>query len=90
MTSFFGPASVTLPATATAEPPSQDASQNKDYPSSTQTASNNDDQTLLEQEHDDEVPTAETGEGDIDIVRSGPVQIEEFNFPQSQATAQIN
>ena len=67
VTSFFGPASVTLtlPATAAAEPPSQDASQNTDYPSSTQTAGNNDDQTLLvEQEHGDEVPTAETGEGD--------------------------
>ena len=65
VTSFFGPASVNLPATAAAEPPSQDASQNTDYPSSTETAGNNDDQTLLvEQEHDDQDPTAETGEGD--------------------------
>uniref|UniRef100_A0A8C9Y5M1 HAT C-terminal dimerisation domain-containing protein n=1 Tax=Sander lucioperca TaxID=283035 RepID=A0A8C9Y5M1_SANLU len=64
--SFFGPASVTPPETAAAEPPSQDASQNTDYPSSTQTAGSNDDQTLLvEQEHDDEDPTAETGEGDV-------------------------
>lgn len=109
VTSFFGPASVTLPVTAATEPPSQDASQNTDYLSSTQTAGSNDDQTLVEQEHDNEVPTAETGEGDarekapftetdpgcwpehiaddqrIDIVRSGPVQIEEFNFPQSQS-----
>ena len=37
VTSFFGPASVNLPATAAAEPPSQDASQNTDYPSSTET-----------------------------------------------------
>ena len=109
VTSFFGPASVTLPATAAAEPPSQDARQNTDYPSSTETDGNNDDQTLLvEQEYDDQDPTAETGEGDarekapftetdpgcwpehiaddqrIDIV-SGPVQIEEFNFTQSQS-----
>ena len=101
---------ITLPATAAAKPrPSQDASQNPDNPSSTQTAGNNDDQTLLlEQKHNDEVPTTETGEGDarekapftetdpgfwpehvddqqIGIVRSGPIQIEEFNFPQSQS-----
>lgn len=123
VTSFFGPASITAaPTTAAAAAHSHNASQttntgegeNKDL--STETAGDNDDQTLsFEAPHDDS-PTTETGEGDattstaarekvplpftetdpacwpehitsdqrIDIVRRGPVQIEDFNFPQSQ------